>query len=86
MQNPLLVGRQVGKSEFRLIRSGKLPFAADRPQESERRLVGRQQEMIAVVDGQPKRRLEIRTAPSAGMTRELVHDDRATAVEASQRG
>jgi hypothetical protein len=41
--------------------------------------------MIAVVDGQPECRLEIRAAPPAGMTREFVHDDRAAATEASQR-
>ncbi len=41
--------------------------------------------MIAVVDGQSESGLEIRAATAAGMARELMHDDLATAAEARDR-
>jgi hypothetical protein len=38
-------------------------------------LISGQHQMIAVVDRQPQRRLEIRSAPATRMPRQLVHDN-----------
>ena len=52
----------------------------------ERRVIARQQQMIAVVDGDAKRRVEIGSATSAGERRSLMHDDLAPRFDKAHRG
>ena len=86
MEQPMFARRQVGEGELGFVGTGKLPFAANGLQERQGRLVGRQQQMIAVVDVETESRLEIRAAAAAGVARELMHDDGPAAAEAGHRG
>jgi len=54
---------------------GKLILAANRPEKAESRVIGGKEEMIAVVDAEPKRRLEIGAATAACLGGKLMHDD-----------
>ena len=77
MQHPVVAGRKIGEGKFGLRGTDELVLAADRPQESERRMIGGQEKMIAIVDGETQSRFEIGAAAAAGVTCKLVHDDLA---------
>src|SRR6478672_8852615 len=74
-QHPALACGQIGESERGFIAWGKLILATDRLEKVERGVIGGEEEMIAVVDRDPKRRLEIRAAAAACVGRELMQDD-----------
>ena len=86
MEQPTLAGGEIGEGEFGLARPDQLVLTADRPQECECRIVGRQQQMIAVVESRAQSGLEIGPAAAAGMTRELVDDDLASGTGKPYRG
>ena len=81
----MLARGQIGESKRGFIPSGELILAADGFEKAEGCVIGRQEEMIAVVDGEPKRRLEIGAAATAGLGRELMQDDLPASTHEAHR-
>ena len=72
IEQPALAGRDVDKGKLRALRPDQARLGADRPGVSQRVAVARQQQMVAVVDGEIGRSVEIGTAAAAGLLRRLV--------------
>jgi hypothetical protein len=60
-----------------MVWSNQLSLAADGFQECECRAIGREQKVIAIVDCEPERRLEIGAAAAASVACKLVQNDLA---------
>ena len=69
---PALPGREIDKRELRALGPDQPCLGADRPRIGQRVAVARQQKVVAIVDGQVGRRIEIRTAAAACLLRGLV--------------
>ncbi|MGY4336233.1 hypothetical protein ACVWW3_001139 [Bradyrhizobium sp. LM2.9] len=72
---PALPGRDIDEGKLRALRSDQARLGADRSRIGARMAVARQQQMIAIVDGEIGGAVEIRTAAAAGVVRRLVHGD-----------
>ncbi|MET3364226.1 hypothetical protein ABIF60_005621 [Bradyrhizobium japonicum] len=72
---PALPGLDVDEGKLRTVRADEAGLAADRTRIGARMAVARQQQMIAVVDGEIGGAVEIGTATAAGLLRRLVHSD-----------
>ena len=69
---PALSGRQIDERKLRALRPDQSRLGADRACVGHRVTIARQQQMIAVVDGEVGRRVEIGPAAAAGLLRGLV--------------
>ncbi len=69
---PTLAGAEINERKLRALGSDQSRFGADRSGVSQRVAVARKQEMVAVIDSQVGRRVEIRPAAAAGLLRGLV--------------
>jgi hypothetical protein len=69
---PALPCRQIDEWKLRALRTDQSRLGADRSGVGDRVMVARQQEMVAVVDGEVGRRIEIGPATAAGLLRGLV--------------
>ena len=86
-QRPALAARKIDKRELRGGRTCQPVLGADAAQIVERRVVARQQQMIAVVDGHADRGVVVGAAAPAGESGGLVHDDlRAARQKPHRRG
>ena len=72
---PALPGREIDKRELRTLGPDKPCLGADRSCIGQRVAVARQQQVVAVVDGQVGRRIEIGTATATRLLRRLVDMD-----------
>src|SRR5262249_14598483 len=61
-QHPLLVGLEIDEGKFRLRRPSQAMLRADSPRVGQCMTVPRQQQMIAVVDRETRRTVEVRPA------------------------
>ena len=69
---PALAGREIDERKLRALRPDQPRLGADRARIGQRMAVARQQQMIAVVDGEIGRGVEIGAAAAAGLLRGLV--------------
>ena len=69
---PALAGGEVDERKLRALRPDQPGLGADRSRIGQRVAVARQQQMIAVVDGEVGRGVEIGAAAAAGLLRRLV--------------
>src|SRR6185312_7703960 len=80
IEQPALAGRDIDKRKLRDLRSDQPGLGADRPCIGHRMMVARQQEMVAVVDGEVGRRVEIGTATAARGLRGFVKAHEPTGI------
>src|SRR5258708_37664924 len=69
---PALPGGEIDKRKLRAFRPDRPRLGADRSRIGDRVTVAREQQMIAVIDGQVGRRIEIGPAAAAGLLRGFV--------------
>ena len=74
-QPPALAGRQIDERKLRRLRPDQVRCAADRLGEVQHRMIARQHQVVAVVDGHADGAVEIGPAAAARIGGGLVHDD-----------
>ena len=86
IEPPALAALEVREVEDRGAGIMQRPARADPIEIVERLAIARQQEMVAVVDDEAKRRIEIGPATAAREGRRLMHDDLAPGVDKAHGG
>jgi len=85
-QRPSLAAGEVHEREFGRRRTGKPPFGADGREIGERGVIGREQEVIAVIDHHVEGGIVVGAATPSGLAGSLVHGDVRPARRKPHRG